>query len=68
MPELRGGRPGLLAGEVGEVTGRHPAARGVEDEGQRSHDAVHAPIAPRSLANRETEVTSRALRLPGSTG
>ena len=47
LAELGDRRAGLLAGEVGEVARGHAAARGVEDEGQGSHGAVHRPTTVR---------------------
>ena len=43
VAELGDRRARLLAGEVGEVAGRHAPAGGVEDERKGSHGAVHGP-------------------------
>src|SRR4051812_18262561 len=45
LTELGDGGACLLAGEVGEMARRLTATRGVEDEGQGSHDGLHGPTA-----------------------
>ena len=57
LAELGDRRAGLLAGQVGEVARGCAAARGVEDEGQGSHGAVHGPTTVRRVTDPETELT-----------